>query len=45
MELVNYGGKDDQYIDTGQGNKFLGDFCRDKSYLIITEAEKEKLGV
>ena len=45
ISQYSYSGKDDQYVGMGQGNKFLDDMCRHKSYLIITEAKKEELGV
>jgi hypothetical protein len=40
-----YGEEKQQMAGTGEGNKFLGDICRDISYLIIRELKKRMLGV
>jgi len=40
-----YSGKDSPQAGTGQGNKFSGDMCQDKSSFIIKEIENEVLGI
>ena len=40
-----YGGELDPLAGTGQGNRFLGDVCRDTSCLILKEIENNNLGM
>ena len=40
-----YGGELDPLAGTGQGNRFLGDVCRDTSCLILKVIEKNNLGM
>ena len=40
-----YGSKDEKLEGTGQGNKFSGDMCRDVSYLIIRQIERQLIGI
>jgi len=40
-----YGGRTNNLAGTGQGNKFLGNMCRDISYLIIKQLENSNLGI
>ena len=40
-----YGGFENYLVGTSQGNKFLGDLCRDTSCLIIRDIEKRNLGI
>ena len=43
--ISDYGRKECELAGTGQGNKFLGDLCRDMSCMIIKVLEKEELGI
>ena len=40
-----YGGEDNPLAGTGQGNRFLGDVCRDSSCLIIRDIERMNIGM
>jgi len=41
ISKASYGSNEDHYGSTGQGNVFLGNVCRDISYLIIRDSEKK----
>ena len=41
ISTAYYGGEDNKLAGTGQGNRFLGDVCRDTSCLIIKSIEQK----
>ena len=45
ISLDYYSGFKNYLVGTGQGNKFLGNLCRDTSYLIIRDIKKRNLGI
>ena len=45
ISSIYYGGKDSPLAGIGQGNRFLGDVCRDTSCLILKVLENRKLGI
>ena len=44
VSSISYREIKEEIVGTGQSNIISGNACRDKSYLIIQEIEKEKIG-